>query len=78
MRMMQGIAAIAVLASVSEASAQTVKREPPLGQLKPGQTILVDDGSCPKGQIKRVVGGDHVKVGGHGNVLRERSCVSRK
>ena len=78
MRTILGIAVIAVLVSVTGTSAQTVKQDSPMGQLKPRQTILVDDGSCPKGQIRRVVGGDHVKVGGHSNVLRERSCVSRK
>ena len=31
--------------------------------------MLVDDGTCPSGQIKEVIGGNHVKVGG---------CVYRK
>jgi hypothetical protein len=31
--------------------------------------VLVDDGTCPSGQIKEVIGGNHVKVGG---------CVYRK
>jgi hypothetical protein len=78
MRVIIGIAVIVVIASLSAASAQIVKREPPMGQLKPRQTILVDDGSCPNGQIKRVVGGDHVDAGGRGRVLRTRDCVQRK
>ena len=68
-------AMIVVLAGISAASAQTLKREPPMGQLKPGQTVLVDDGSCRKGQIKQAVGGDHVKVGGRAQTVRtEAAC----
>ena len=42
-----------------------------------GQTVLVDDGSCPKGQVKRVVGGNHLKVGGTKQNERSRTCVPR-
>jgi len=57
--------------------AEILKREPPLGMLKPGQIALIDDGSCPKGKIKKVIGGDHVKVGGRSYVERKRMCVAR-
>lgn len=67
---------LVLFASPTIAQAQ-VKKEPPLGALQPGQVVLVDDGTCPAGQIKRVVGGDHKKVGGKNLVERRRSCVSR-
>jgi hypothetical protein len=35
------------------AAAQVLKQQPPLGQLREGETVLVDDGTCPKGQIKQ-------------------------
>lgn len=58
--------------------ARTVGSEPPMGALKPGQRVLVDDGSCPAGQIKEVIGGNHRKVGGTGLVERRRRCVRRR
>jgi hypothetical protein len=61
----------------SSAFAATVKQEPPLGAMREGQVLLVDDGSCPAGQIKRVVGGNHVKVGGTKQIVRTSSCVPR-
>jgi hypothetical protein len=69
---------LALLISTIGAHAATiVKSEPPMGALKEGQVVLVDDGSCPAGQIKKVVGGNHVKVGGWKNIERERSCIPR-
>ena len=41
-----------------------------MGAMQEGQVLLVDDGSCPKGQIKQVVGGNHVKVGGTKQIVR--------
>jgi Family of unknown function (DUF6719) len=49
-----------------------VKTEPPIGHLPTGTAVLVDDGSCPAGKIKKVVGGD-VTIG----QARIRSCVPR-
>ena len=69
--------AVCLIGLTTAAHAQVLKREPPLGALKPGQVALVDDGVCPKGQVKRVVGGDHVKVGGRYRTERQRSCVMK-
>jgi hypothetical protein len=70
--------ALAVVMLVSSSHAQTVlKTEPPMGALREGETVLVDDGTCPKGKIKLVVGGNHVKAGGTKNIIRTRSCVAR-
>jgi hypothetical protein len=48
-----------------------------MGQLREGQRVLVDDGSCPPGQIKEVIGGNHVKVGGTKHIERTRRCIPR-
>jgi len=51
---------------------QILNAEPGIGQLPTGAKVLVDDGTCPVGQIKQVVGGN-VTTG----QLRLRSCVPR-
>ena len=71
------LALLLITLSAGSLLAKTLTREPPMGALKEGQVVLVDDGSCPKGQIKRVVGGNHVKVGGSKHIERTRSCVPK-
>ena len=73
------IAGLLVICAVSgSAFAQpVVKEEPPMGAMREGEVLLVDDGSCPPGKIKRVVGGNHVKVGGTKQIVRTSSCVRR-
>jgi hypothetical protein len=69
---------IACMLVAGSAVAQTVaKREPAMGAMQEGEVVLVDDGSCPKGQIKRVIGGNHVKAGGYKQIVRTRNCVPR-
>ncbi len=63
--------------SAVPAAAQMVKREPALGALKPGERVLVDDGSCGPGKIKEVIGGNHVAVGGSDHIVRHRRCLPR-
>ena len=71
------ILGVLVTGIVGSVFAATLKQEPPMGALREGQVVLVDDGSCPAGQIKRVVGGNHTKVGGTKQVIRQSSCVRR-
>lgn len=71
------LAGIGVLALTGAAWSQTLTREPPMGALKEGQTVYVDDGRCPKGQVMKVTGGNHVKAGGTQHTERRRSCVTR-
>jgi hypothetical protein len=71
------VSAGALSAVVSPSPAKTLKSEPPMGQLREGEIVLVDDGSCPVGQIKEVIGGNHVKVGGNKHILRTRKCIPR-
>ena len=49
-----------------------VRREPPGGSVPHGATVRVDDGSCPRGMIKEITGGNLNR-----NVPRLRRCVTR-
>jgi hypothetical protein len=58
MKQAVGLAALALLLAASSTSdAQVLKQEPFEGKMVPGSVILVDDGTCGKGKIKRVTGG---------------------
>lgn len=64
-----------VVLSAATGSAQTLPhQEPPEGELRLGQRVLVDDGSCPAGQVKQVTGARLTPTG----ITRERTCVPRK
>lgn len=48
---------IAIVALMGLAGCQSIlKSEPAKGTLPQGQKVLVDDGSCPAGQVKQVTG----------------------
>jgi hypothetical protein len=64
---------IALCLTASAAFAQTVSREQDIGDLRLGQRVMVDDGSCPAGQIKEVQGAQMTASG----VLRTRKCIPR-
>ena len=72
------IVAMMAAAVAAPAAAQVLQREPPMGALREGQRVLVDDGSCPQGKIKEVIGGNHIKAGGSKNVERIRRCIARR
>lgn len=57
----------------SPALAQQVSREADIIDLRLGQRVLVDDGSCPAGQIMEVSGSQMTTSG----VLRIRKCIPR-
>ena len=57
----------------SPALAQVFSREQDIVDLRLGQRALVDDGSCPTGQIKEVMGSQMTEAG----VLRTRKCIQR-
>lgn len=68
------ISAVALLALTTPALAQqTVMRESDITELRLGQRVLVDDGSCPTGQIKEVAGSQMTPAG----VVSTRKCVPR-
>ena len=65
------------IAISTTANAQALKREPAMGTLREGQRVLVDDGTCGRGRIKEVIGGNHVEVGGFKQIKRIRRCLAR-
>ncbi|KIU45975.1 MULTISPECIES: DUF6719 family protein [Bradyrhizobium] len=68
------VSAAAFVAMTYSASAQqALMREGDIVDLRVGQRVLIDDGSCPAGQIKQVVGS---KLSQNG-VVRTHSCVPR-
>ena len=67
------LAALALVASAGTARAEIVSREQDIADLRLGQKVMVDDGSCPAGQIKEVQGAQMTTSG----VVRTRKCVPR-
>ena len=60
--------------------AATLSAEPPPGGLRAGESVLVDDGSCPSGQIKQVTGGGNISLSSgekRSGGTRTRRCVKR-
>jgi hypothetical protein len=62
-----------LLAFVHGARAQQVSRVQDIGNLRLGQRIKVDDGTCPAGQIKEISGSKMSAAG----VLATQKCVPR-
>jgi hypothetical protein len=67
-------AALAYLLAAGGSDAQVVKQEPFDGKMLPGAVILVDDGTCGKGKIKEVTGGE---IGAMDPRPRTRRCIPR-
>ena len=66
-------AGVALWLVATAAFAQTVSREQDIPDLRLGQRVMVDDGSCPAGQVKEVMGSQMTTSG----VLRTRKCIAR-
>jgi hypothetical protein len=66
-------AGLALWLLATPAAAEQVSREQDITELRLGQRVLVDDGSCPSGQIKEVSGSQMTSTG----VLRTRKCIPR-
>jgi hypothetical protein len=64
---------LALIALATPAMADQVSREQDIVGLRLGQRILVDDGSCPAGQIKEVSGARMTETG----ILRVQKCIPR-
>ena len=73
MRRSLALVTLAMLALPGLARADIVSREQDIADLRLGQRVLVDDGSCPAGQIKEVAGSQMTTSG----VLRTRKCIPR-
>ncbi len=65
---------LAMLALATMARADIVGRENDITDLRLGQRVYVDDGSCSAGQIKEIAGMRLTPTG----VERTRKCVDRK
>lgn len=55
-------------------NAQVVKQEPFDGLMAPGSILLVDDGTCGKGRIKQVTGGELAALNPR---PRTRKCIPK-
>jgi hypothetical protein len=67
------VAALAAFALAGLAHAQYVGREQDITGLRLGQRVLVDDGTCPAGQVKEVSGAKMTSTG----IVPARKCVPR-
>ena len=66
-------AGLALCLIATAALAQAFSREQDIPDLRLGQRVLVDDGSCPAGQIKEVSGAQMTAAG----IVRVRKCIPR-
>src|SRR4030081_2471980 len=67
------LGSFALVALATSAMAEQVAREQDIVDLRVGQRIQVDDGSCPAGQIKEVSGTRMTESG----ILRAIKCIPR-
>ncbi len=68
------LCAILIGVALPPALAQQFSREQDIGELRLGQRVLVDDGTCPAGQVKEVLGARMTANG----VVRTSRCVPRQ
>jgi hypothetical protein len=74
MKQFLALSVLGLLLAASSSDAQVVKQEPFEGKMVPGAVILVDDGSCGKGKIKQVTGGE---IGAMDPRPRTRKCIPK-
>ncbi|SHH15680.1 hypothetical protein SAMN05444169_6056 [Bradyrhizobium erythrophlei] len=67
------LAGMALALAATSVMAEQVSREQDIVNLRLGQHIMVDDGSCPAGQIKEVSGAKLTPNG----ILRAVKCIPR-
>ncbi|MGV7217016.1 DUF6719 family protein [Bradyrhizobium sp. UFLA05-112] len=67
------VCALFALSTTTLAHAGTVGREQDIVGLRLGQRVMVDDGTCPAGQIKEVRGAKMTESG----ITATRTCVPR-
>jgi hypothetical protein len=67
------IGAAMLVTAAAPAQAQYIGREQDITDLRLGQRVLVDDGTCPAGQVKEVSGAKMTPTG----VARAAKCVPR-
>ncbi len=62
-----------LFAATTAWAAAALLREPAEGELRLGQRVRVDDGTCPAGQVKEITASKLTPQG----ILRTRVCVKR-
>ncbi|HTO61519.1 MAG TPA: DUF6719 family protein [Bradyrhizobium sp.] len=62
-----------LVALTAQSQAQYVGREQDITGLRLGQRVLVDDGTCPAGEVKEVLGARMTPTG----VMPARKCIPR-
>ena len=67
------LSGVVVIACGHFATAQQVSREQDIVNLRLGQRIKVDDGTCPPGQVKEISGSKMASTG----IVRTAKCVPR-
>ncbi len=67
------LSCFALAALATSAMAEQVSREQDIVDLRLGQRIIVDDGSCPPGEIKEISGARMTVT----VILRVRKCIPR-
>jgi len=68
------LGSLAAIALVTPAFADPAfPREQDIPEVRLGQRVMVDDGSCPAGQLKEITGAKLTATG----VTRTRKCVPR-
>lgn len=56
----------------SQTTVEYLKEEPPKGSVPYRKVVYVDDGTCPKGEVKEITGGNQTK-----SIPRKVRCVKR-
>lgn len=56
----------------SQTKVEYLKEEPPKGSVAHGKVVYVDDGTCPKGEVKEITGGSQANA-----IPRKVRCVKR-
>jgi hypothetical protein len=72
------VSAIVLMATAARAQ---LTSEPAPGQISPGQTVLVDDGTCGPGKIKKVTGGSDFNPTTGQRIKgssRKRACITKR
>jgi hypothetical protein len=59
-------------APAADRKVEYLKEEPPRGSVPYGKVVHVDDGTCPKGEVKQITGGSQEK-----SIPRSVRCVKR-
>jgi hypothetical protein len=67
------LVAFGLFAQATAMAAQPLSREQDISDLKLGQRVKIDDGTCPAGQVKEVSGTKMTTTG----VVRARRCIPR-